>query len=324
MMNRSTYFNYIDEKIGFLSYRIKNRGKINLLDLNIYSETFFAELINHILKYNLININPIKQNTEGIDLIDETNKIIAQVSSTCTKQKIEKSLEKEIFKDYSDFRFKFIAISGEADKLRTISFTNPHKVTFDPVNDIYDIKSLSNLVLNMSIQEQRTLYEFIKAELGNDIDIVKVDTNLAAIINILSKEDLSKITESPEINPFEIARKIEFNNLVTVRSTIDEHKIFYSRLDEKYKEFDRQGANKSLSVFSVMRNQYVKLMDKDITSHELFFSIIDNVIELIRDSRNYIEIPYEELEMCVSILVVDSFIRCKIFENPEGYCHVAT
>ena len=56
----------------------------------------------------------------------------------------------------------------------------------------------------------------------------------------------------------------------------------------------------------------------------MFFSIIDNLIELIMNSKNYVEIPYEELEMCVSILVVDTFIRCKIFKNPEGYNHVAT
>ena len=37
IMNRSKYFDYIEEKISFLSYRIKNRGKINLLDLNIHS-----------------------------------------------------------------------------------------------------------------------------------------------------------------------------------------------------------------------------------------------------------------------------------------------
>ena len=36
-------------------------------------------------------------------------------------------------------------------------------------------------------------------------------------------------------------------------------------------------------------------------------------------SNNYAEIPYEELEICVEIIVVDAFIRCKIFENPEGY-----
>ncbi len=59
-------------------------------------------------------------------------------------------------------------------------------------------------------------------------------------------------------------------------------------------------------------------------SQELFFSIIDNIIELIKNSKNYIEIPYEELEMCVSVLVVDAFIRCKIFKNPEGYNYVVT
>lgn len=39
-MNRSTYFNYIEEKLEFLSFRIQNKGKLNILDLHIYSETF--------------------------------------------------------------------------------------------------------------------------------------------------------------------------------------------------------------------------------------------------------------------------------------------
>lgn len=323
-MNRSQYFNYIEEKLNFLSYRIKSRGKINLLDLNIYSETFFAELFSLLLKCKLENINAVKQNTEGIDLIDEKNKIIAQVSSTCSKQKIESSLSKKIFSDYSDFRFKFIAIVGDTDKLRSDTFKNPYGAMFSPKEDIYDIKVLLNIVLNLQIKEQRKLYEFLREELGNIIDIVKVDSNLATIINILSKEDLTGVTNSPEINSFEILRKIEFNDLLTVQPTIDDYKVYYSRIDEKYKEFDKQGANKSLSVLSIMRNQYIKLSGKTEDPHEIFFSIIDNVIELIKNSKNYIEIPYEELEMCVSILVVDAFIRCKIFKNPEGYSHVIT
>lgn len=116
-MNHSNYFNYIEEKLELLSLRIKNRGKINLLDLNIYSETFFAELMNYLLGYNLENINAIKQNAEGIDLIDNKNKIIVQVSATCSKQKIEGSLSKKIYKDYLGFSFKFVAISGSAGKL---------------------------------------------------------------------------------------------------------------------------------------------------------------------------------------------------------------
>lgn len=323
-MNRSNYFNYIEQELSTLSYRIKLRGKINLLDLNIYSETFFAELVSRLLGCKLKNINTIKQNTEGIDLIDENNKIIAQVSSTCTKQKIENSLAKEIFIKYPDYHFKFIAIAGEADKLRNITFSNPHNVIFLPENDIFDIRTLLNLALNLQIKEQRDLYELIRDELGKNIDMVKVDTNLASIINILSKENLSGVTESPEINSFEIIRKIEYNNLFSVQSTIDDYKVYYSKLDEKYKEFDKQGANKSLSVLSVIRKQYNKLILNTQEPYDVFFSIIDNVVELIKSSKNYIEIPYEELEMCVSILVVDAFIRCKIFKNPEGYNYVVT
>ena len=323
-MNRSNYFNYIEEKLNILSYRIKSRGKINLLDLNIYSETFFAELMNRLLGYELENINVIKQNTEGIDLVDNKNKVIVQVSATSSKQKIENSLDKKIFEDYSGFGFKFIAISGDADKLRAQTFANPYKVIFSPLNDIYDIKSLLNIVLNMPISAQRGLYEFLKDELGSFVDIVKVDSNLATIIHILSQENLSGIVESPEINSFEILRKIEFNDLLTVQPTIDDYKIYYSRLDEKYKEFDKQGVNKSLSVLAVIRKQYVKLLGENVEPYEMFFSIIDNLIELIMNSKNYVEIPYEELEMCVSILVVDAFIRCKIFKNPEGYNHVVT
>lgn len=45
----------------------------------------------------------------------------------------------------------------------------------------------------------------------------------------------------------------------------------------------------------------MKLSGGNIEPHEIFFSIIDNLIELIMNSKNYVEIPYEELEMCVSI-----------------------
>lgn len=318
-MNRSIYFTYIEDKLNILSYRISIRGKINLLDLNIYSETFFAELMNHLLGCKLRNMNAVSQNMEGIDLVDAQQKVVVQVSATCSKQKIEYSLGKEILKNFSGYRFKFIAISGLADKLRKESFVNPYSMAFSPTDDLYDIKSILNIVLNMGIKEQYALYEFIKDELGNAIDIAKVDSNLASIINILSEEDLTPPGGPPEINSFEIQRKIEFNELRLVQPIIDDYKVYYSRINEKYEEFDRQGANKSLSVLAAIRKEYIKLSIKIKDANELFLSIIDNLIDIIIKSRNYTEIPYDELEMCVSILVVDAFTRCKIFKNPEGY-----
>lgn len=323
-VNRSYYFNYIEEKLSSLSYRIKNRGRINLLDLNIYSESFFASLLNKLFNYKLKNMNVTKQNIEGIDLIDEDSRIIVQVSSTCTKQKIESALAMKIFAAYPNYHFRFVAIAGEAKNLRNNQFQNPSNVNFSPEDDILDITSLLSLILNMEINNQRNIYEFIKDELGEIVDMVKVDTNLATIINIISKEALSEIVESPEINSFEIFRKIEVNDLLTVQNTIDDYKVYYSKLDEKYKEFDKQGVNKSFSVLSVIRKQYNDLTLNIRNPHDVFYTVIDKVIEIVMKSKNYIEIPYEELEMCVSILVVDAFIRCKIFKNPEGYQYAVT
>ncbi len=321
-MNRKTYFDYIEEKLNFLSFRIDRRGRINLLDLNIHSETFFAEMINLLLKLELQNVNPIKQNMESIDLIDHVNKIIAQVSATNTRQKIENSLSKRIMEEYKDYRFIFVPITGEAERLRKKTFANPHGAKFDPTEDIYDIKRILDLVLNMKISEQQNFYTFIMEELGSQADLTKVDSNIASIINILAKEDLTAVPEALQINSFEISRKIDFNNLQKAKITIDMYKVYYVKLDEKYAEFDKQGANKSLSVLSLLTNQYVKLQSRQNDDVEIFYLIIDNVIEMIQNSKNYIEIPYEELEMCVCIIVVDAFIRCKIFKNPEGYDYV--
>ena len=317
-MNRTRYYNYIEERLNFLAYRIEKRGKINLLDLNIHSETFFAELFNILYNYNLVNLNYIKQNTEGIDLIDTKNKIIIQVSATSTKEKIENSLNKGIYLFYKDYNFKFISISKEvSSKLRATEFENPYNLIFDSQKDILDSTTLLRYILNLEIDKQKILFEFIKKELGEEISTIKVDSNLATIINILAEEDLD--FKNTEINTtiFVIEEKINYNNLNGVRELIDDYKIFSVKLDQKYVEFDRGGKNRSTSILQIIRKQYIKVKNEKKDSEEIFYGVVENIIKIIEESANYKKLPFEELEMCVDILVVDAFMRCKIFENPK-------
>ena len=317
-MNRTRYYNYIEERLNFLAYRIEKRGKINLLDLNIHSETFFAELFNILYDYNLVNLNCIKQNAEGIDLVDTKNKIIIQVSATCTKEKIENSLNKGIYLFYKDYNFKFISISKEvSNKLRITEFENPYNLIFDSQKDILDSTTLLRYILNLEIDKQKILFEFIKKELGEEISTVKVDSNLAEIINVLAKEDLDLKSAKINTTVFVIEKKINYNNLNGVRELIDDYKIFSVKLNQKYTEFDRGGRNKSTSILQIIRKQYVKLKNEKKNSEEIFYGVVENIMKIIEESANYKKLPFEELEMCVDILVVDAFMRCKIFENPE-------
>ena len=317
-MNRTRYYNYIEEKLNFLAYRIEKRGKINLLDLNIHSETFFAELFNILYNYNLVNLNSIKQNVEGIDLIDTKNKIVIQVSATCTKEKIENSLNKVIYLFYQGYNFKFISISKEvSNKLRAIEFKNPYNLIFNSQEDILDSTKLLGYILSLGIDKQKVLFEFIKKELEEEINIVKVDSNLATIINILAEEDLDLKNTKINTTTFVIEDKINYNDLNGVRELINDYKIFSVKLDQKYTEFDREGINRSTSILQIIRRQYIKLRNEKKDSEEVFYGVVENIMKIIEESSNYRVLPFEELEMCVDILVVDAFMRCKIFENPE-------
>ena len=107
------------------------------------------------------------------------------------------------------------------------------------------------------------------------------------------------------------------------RAIIDDYTVHYGRVDKIYTEFDSQGNNKSSSVLSTIRQEYAKARS-NMTDDHLFFEVISKVEEKILNSSNYSSIPVDELELCVNILVVDAFIRCKIFENPDKYNYATT
>jgi hypothetical protein len=274
--------------------------------------------LNEVYGWTVENENDNKQNVEAIDLIDHTNKFVIQVSATASKQKIESSLSKDSIKNYKVYTFKFVSIASDADKLRRASFKNPHGINFTPSADIIDKNSVLSKIRGLHINDQERIYKFVKKELVTEIDPMKLEYNLASIINILSKEDWDKSESVAEINSYEIDRKISHNNLNAAKVIIDDYTVHYGRVDKIYTEFDSQGSNKSSSVLSTIRQEYAKAKNS-LNDDQLFFEVISKVEEKVLNSSNYSSIPFDELELCVNILVVDAFIRCKIFENPNKY-----
>ncbi len=322
-MSRSNYFNAIEERLNVLAERTKSRGRLNILDLNTHAETFYQYFLKELFRWEVENINEEKSNYEAIDLIDHTNKFVIQVSATATKQKIEKSLSKDSIKNHTGYTFKFISIARDADDLRKDTFKNPHGISFTPSTDIIDKNSILSKIRGLNIDDQERIYQFVKKELAPEIDPMKLELNLATVINILSKEDWNKTEPVAEISSFEIDRKISHNNLNGAKTIIDDYTVHYGRVDKIYTEFDTQGSNKSSSVLSTIRQEYAKAKSS-LTDDQLFFEVISKVQEKVLNSFNYTSIPLDELELCIKILVVDAFIRCKIFENPDSYNYATT
>lgn len=316
-MNRSYHFNFIEEKLNTFAYRIEGRGKLNILDLNLHSETFYAQLLNLLFHWNLVNINQFTPNAEAVDLIDKGNRRLAQVSSVASKQKIESALTKDL-SAYKGHSFHFVSICKDAGKLREEKekYKNPHDLSFDPSSDIHDVTTILRAVLATDVGHQELIAQFLRKELVVEVEPQRVESSLATVVGILARENLSQSTR-PESRPFEIDQKISFNALKAARDIIVDYTIHHSRLDGIYNEFDKHGSNKSFAVLEQIRRDYFRHRD-ELNGDALFFRIVTQVVERIQGSANYVALPIEELELCANIIVVDAFIRCKIFESPAS------
>lgn len=320
-MNRQALFNYIEEHLIVLAHRVEARGKLNILDLHLHSENFYRDFLNLLYEWNLKNLNKVNQNVEAIDLVDEDNKIVVQVSSTNTRQKIEDALGKESMANYNGWSFKFISIAHDASALRTKTFANPYSLKFCPANDIYDMAFFVREVYGLTIDKLKEIETFIRKELGNDATLMVIESDLTRVITMLAQADWSTFDQIKLDNEFQIDTKMDHNNLVKSKAVIKEYNIWQNAVRRVYSVFDAEGSNKSFFVLQKIRSFYVDHSEA-LGGDDLFEAVRRDVKAEIKKHASSGELCVESIDICSDIIVVDAFIRCKIFENPEGYSYV--
>lgn len=321
-MNRENLINYIKNKLLYLAYLVSVNGKLNQLSINSHCEQFYCGLFNLIFDYSLKDINTLSQkgNVEGIDLIDDINKIFIQVSSLLTTNKIEESLKKDSLKLYKGYHFKFISIVKEGDYYKNKSYDNPNCINFAPNEDLYDVSSIMFAINSLPFDKLQRIYDYVSDELSLSIDENKIDSDLTKIINSLAVHDEVSV-DTYKLNSFKIEEKIHFNGLDDVEEDIKDKFIYYSKLNSIYKEYSNGGKDISNFVFTKIKSLFRKI--KSTNSVDKFDEIIELVCKEVMKSGNFVsDISAEELYFYSQIIIVDSFIKCKIFKNPKEYNYV--
>ena len=287
-----------------------------MYDINLHCENFYMHLLNLVFGWNLKNANIINRNEPAVDLIYDAEKLVIQVSSTNTRDKVQHSLNK-LGQKYKGFRFKFVSIAKPAENLRNLQFSLQKglDITFDPEKDIYDIDSILGEVLSMKAEEQKKVYELVKSELHFDSPQLKLETGLAYVINALSDIDLDKSKVDFDRESYDIDRKIIKNNLSVFKDIIEEYDVYYSTVQRIYDDYDRMANNKSYAVLQTINREYLNLKSQ-YSGDDLYRAIAYNIKARLSTSANLNEFNDDELELYVDIILVDAFIRCKIFEKP--------
>lgn len=330
MLQRSVYIPYIIEKFSVINKSVELSGKLNLTDIHIHAESLFCGIFNLLYDKKYKSSNILSSNYEAIDLIDRENKSVIQITAQKTKKKIEDTLEKETIKRLSEqgYSLKIFFITNDCQRMKKQKYQNPYSIDFLPETDLLSITDIMREIESSDdIDRIEAIYTFLRKELGDNIPVNKMISNLPVLLQLLAKEDLSNVNHNMKLNTYKINEKISFNHLQRIKSTtIDANKMYVGLMDRIYKKFDEQGMNKSISIFSKLTSFYEKELLNEETSNniKIFFNIVNRTMEYIKKCDNYDPLPEDELELCVKIIVVDAFIRCKIFENPGGYDYVIT
>ena len=117
MIEADEQLKYISDKLSFLSSKVERDNSQGLYNINKISENIFLHLLNSSFDYNLEDANRVLYSDfPAIDLIDHSQKLVIQVTSTLTTKKIYDSITKlKGLNDISSYKLKMCYISRKPD-----------------------------------------------------------------------------------------------------------------------------------------------------------------------------------------------------------------
>lgn len=316
-MELNSYIDIISLRLAILSNEVKLKSAVNLLDSNVLSEDVFKTILNTIYGWDLQNANVAEQNIKAIDLVDNTAKIFVQVSSDNSKAKVQSSLNKIELPKYSGYTFKFVCISKGISNLKKSTFDVPYGISFNVDADSYDDKRLLRDVMAKDIDTIAKLASFLEKSILPSTAEERRPSVITYVINCLSEECLAEVSVNPDVKPFDFIPKIDLNKLVKWKAIVTEYAVYSVLVDKIYKQYDKLGVNKSLAVLASLHDLYLNL-SLESSGDDLFDKLLEKVYEIVDGDGTCNEsLTREELMMNIKIVLVDAFVKCKIFEKPE-------
>ena len=169
--------NAITGYLAALEALVRHRDALKLYDANQHCEEVYGDLLNEVLKsrhprLGLHSANkPEQPNCKGIDLIDERRRVVVQVTSSATNDKLNHTFhEINDQREYNDFTLYFMFIAGKMEKLDLRKNRPPKFITCKREHLLYP-EDLTKLLQGSSSKSTRASYEkvlkILKYHLGD-------------------------------------------------------------------------------------------------------------------------------------------------------------
>lgn len=316
-MNRELYMKSITEKLTLYKHETSELDKINLYDINITSESFYAGLLNLIMGWNLRNVNFSEKNTPGIDLVDDDNKITVQVTSNNTSAKIKHTIDEFIKnKSYEKYSRLIVLISTEKKNYTTI-FDTQQTFEFDKENDIWDVSDLIQKINALSTDQQRKIYEYLQVEMGEKVLTRSEATEVETIMDLIEFITSNRLTEYKRLKTV-VDPDYKINN---------RFKKFANRLTGQYTELLGIYGTALVQIESIRgidegEEIIIRMYLQDL-SIKYLEEAQDNPMEALNKLVNFFEIKLGKKgkkydKAAIKFYLINELIKCNVFPNERS------
>lgn len=218
---------------------------------------------------------------------------------------------------YNGYNFKFLSLSKDADGLRDKTYNTSEGISFSPKNDILDIKVILKLIKDLEPDKRHEMHEFVKKTLSFESAASSRMRAISRIIKMLASDGaLHDCNTTYDTTDFEIAEKISCNQLSDIESKIADIGVYIADVQKVYDQYDKEGVNKSRAVLHTLNNMYLRLKNRHV-GPILMTMLADDVYNSLSGDETLKDFFEEDLRFYIDIILVDAFVRCKIFENPK-------
>lgn len=268
MEERKKAFDSISRTLAILRYDIEHHQSINDLSLNIYSENYFRDVFNFVYGTNLQNANFESFNFPSIDLIDKQKKIAYQITTTKSKEKIDKTFEIYNKEGYGDYDIRIFYL---------LEKSNPTTATVTSIKDKYgvDIRQrlydYTNLIRDIEQLEGEKLQDLDRKYFSPQAQGYTDEIALDLIIKHLLKEKASvKINYDDVFGTIDSNAKLELNN-INERTQVEIKKgLDYRQLLERLDSDDNFIGNlRELVIDKFYREVLLQLLESAVSRSEL-------------------------------------------------------
>lgn len=178
-------------------------------------------------------------------------------------------------------------------------------------------------VVKYTVQKLKQMKDDHEAKIASR-NLGRSPSMLKTAVNKISEIGLSELKDADATKSFNITDKLNHNGIADKRRLINDLKIYYHKLNLLYDELDGTGSLKKENLLDNIRHIYLSVSGRYTGQNDdympiikqnadaIFEDVFDELLQLI----DFGDVSVEDLSPALRVVMVDAFMRCKIFEEP--------